>query len=292
MVINKATTCGSKLDLFAPIMADQDGKYIAVLSDTSLDRDNERVGVSALIKIQQDLGYTAGLVDHDNRILNQVCEWTNKRIKEIDGHTALIAEPKFFISNPKAIVIMGMLDEGAQMGISIGAIVKDLEENKEGDEIVITYTDLELLEASFVAVPCNKHGRAMAVAKSFNYNKEAKMSELTQKDIDLAVKKVNEESEKKIEDLTKSVESKDEEIAKLTKELEESKEEGEEKDKTKEEDKEKLEESEKKLKETEAALVKEKKESLEKIKIAEEGTQAEEDITKALEEGKLPVMRF
>ncbi len=38
------------------------------------------------------------------------------------------------------------------------------------------YTVLELLEASFVAIPSNRHGQAMAVAKMFINNKKVRRS--------------------------------------------------------------------------------------------------------------------
>jgi len=173
MVTNKSTHAGYNVDLFAPIIKDSDGKYLAVLSDDSLDRDEERVGKSAIHKMANDEGYLAALIDHENRALNQVAQWINKRVEQIDGHTALIAEPKFFMSNPKAKIIKGMLDEGAQMGISIGAIVKEYEDLKINNKVIREFTDLEIIEASFCGVPANKHGRAMAVAKSFNITKPA-----------------------------------------------------------------------------------------------------------------------
>lgn len=289
MKTNKSTHEPINIELFAPVMKEAKGKYIAVLSDTSIDRDGERVGKSALNKIVAKGGYIAALVDHENKVLNQVAQWTNMQIKEIDGHTALIAEPKFFPSNKKAQEIKGMLDEGAELGISIGAIVKEYEDEKLNGEPMRTFTDLELLEASFVAVPSNRHGRAMlAMAKSFKTTNggQTMTQEFTQKDVDLAVEKKSEEFTEKIVTLGKQLVEKDTEIANLKKEVEDSESAKEESEKGKEEAETKAEESEKKAKEA-------NKSALEKQKFADETLAKEqEDAEKSFSDGKLPIMKY
>jgi len=218
-----------EITLWQPVFKSaENGKYMAVLSDTSIDRDGEVVGEDALKKIMEKdgpEGYLVGLMDHENKILNQVCEWTNKRLEKQDGHVALIAEPRFFESNDNARQIKGMLDEGAKMGISIGAIVKDKKEEKIMGKSTTVYTDLELLEASFVAIPSNRHGQAMAVAKSFNIKQEVdKMSEdktFTQKEYDAVVSEKS-DIEKKFEELEKQHQETLKELEKLKKEVEET----------------------------------------------------------------------
>ena len=171
-----------KIDLWMP-MVKGEGNYIATLSDDSIDRDDEIVGKSALQKIMNSDGYTAALMDHQNKVLSQVGEWTNKRIEVVDGHNVLVAEPKFYLSNPNAQIIKGMLDEGAKIGVSIGAIVKSSERQKINGKEYRVFTDIELLEASFCAIPANRHGQAMAMAKMFGERKhveEVKMEEVSQ----------------------------------------------------------------------------------------------------------------
>lgn len=297
MKTTKATHEPFKTELFAPIMKESEGNYIAVLSDTSVDRDGERVGKSALQNSELLSGYTAGLIDHENKVLNQVCSWENKRIVDIDGHTALVAEPKFFLSNPNAKAIKGMLDEGAEIGISIGAIVKNYEDQKVSGKSVRTFTEMELLEASFVAIPSNKHGRAMAVAKSFNPKVKQMEQEFTQKDVDSAVEKKVEEATKALEvDFKKQLESKDSEISELSKSLEESQKACDEKEDEKKAAEDAKAEAEKKLEESQKALDEQKKKSLEKQKFADEGNNGdvptEEQAAKAYSEGKLPFMRI
>jgi len=195
---------GKKIELYQPLfkVKGNEGvnKYEAVLSDNSLDRDNEIVGKTALENVQ-DSDIIVGLMDHENKILNQVCVWQNKRIEKRKGHTALVSEPKFFLSNPNANIVKGMLDEGAPMGVSIGAIVKDYEMKKiDGKEIKV-YTKIEILEASFVAVPANKHAGVYAVAKMFKTKEEKNMTDKTysEKEFNDMAKKA-EDFEKQISD--------------------------------------------------------------------------------------------
>ena len=241
------------IELFQPVVKSSEGKYIAVLSDDSIDRDGEIIGKQALQKIMDDDGYTVALMDHTNKILNQVGEWTNKRLEQIGEHTAFVAEPKFYESNPNAQIIKGMLDEGAKMGISIGAI------------------------------PSNRHGRAMAVAKSYIKPKEEILMEETEKKVD-------------VEELNKLH---TEEVAKLKKDVEEAeaaKEEAEEKVEAAEEKVEeaeaKVEDAEKKYSEVAKELEDLKKQAVRKhIQDTPTVEEAKEQMDKAIEGGAIPVVR-
>ena len=294
MQVQKSTHESYKVELFAPIMKKAD-KYIAVLSDTSIDRDGERVGKSAFEDMRSSDGYLAGLIDHENKALNQVCEWINKEIVDIDGHTALVAEPKFFKSNPKAMVIKGMLDEGAKMGISIGAIIKEYEDQKVNGRAIRTFTKVELLEASFVGIPSNTHGQAMAVAKSFKIGKKKMSEELkyTQKEFDVTVTKET-ELNKTISDNKTEISNLNKKVADLEKEAkEESDKVKEESEKVKEESEKVKEESEKKFKALETELKASKKVALEKQKFFEGATEEDtQTFEKSINEGKLPFVRF
>jgi len=295
MDVKKATQEGYRTELFMPLMKGKEGKYMAVLSDNSTDRDDEKLSKGCVEKLGQDNGYVAALCNHTNDVFMLVAEWTNRGIREVDGYTALIAEPKFYLSNPRAQEIKGMLDEGAKIGVSIGAIVKDYDE-VDGMRV---FTELELLEASFVAIPSNKHGRAMAVAKSFNNKKtEEKMEkEFTKKDLDSAIEKKTEELNV---DFKKQLESKEVEITKLKKDAEEATEAKEEAETKTEEAEAKVEEAETKTEEAEAKVEESEKKlketnktALEKQKFADEGTDADKaiDIEKELKDGKLPIMK-
>lgn len=304
--VQKATH-EDRIELFAPIIEEYKGKYVAVLSDDSIDRDGEMVGKAALQKIVQKKGYIAAMLDHEHKALNQVGNWENLRMEKLDGATVLLAEPRFFLSNPKAKIVKGMLDEGAKIGISIGAIVKDFEDQKFNGKNVRTFTDLELIEASFVGIPSNRYGRALAVAKSFKkiVQGEKMETEFTQKDLDAAIEKANTESNAKIEALNKKMEDKDSEIAELTKSLEDEKKAVTEKESELTKATDKVAETEKKLTEAEKMATdakeeaeKAKKDALEKGKLAngedKDGKAgiSDEEAKKSFEEGKLPVMHM
>ena len=283
-MVDKSTHDGDRIELFVPIMKNANGKYIAVLSDDSVDRDEEKLSKGCIEKLGTDKGYLAALLNHENDVMNLVAEWTNRGVTEVDGHTALIAEPKFYKSNPKAKIIKGMLDEGAKPGVSIGALVKSYDD-VDGMRV---YTELELVEASFVGVPSNRHGKAMAVAKSYNEQEEKMVDDkFTQKDLDLEVEKKVEETKT---ELQKTIDTKEAEIAKLTKDAEEAKEATEEAVKEAETaaDEAKV-EAEKKMKEAEI----EKKKALDKQKFNNEGGDLPEDlekVDKAWKDGKIPIM--
>jgi hypothetical protein len=288
--MKKSTHIGYRTELFMPITKTAEGKYMAVLSDDSTDRDDEIVSKECLRKLATEDEYLAALCNHSNDIFMMVADWRNKRVEEIDGYTAFIAEPYFYKSNPNAKIIMGMLDEGAKPGISIGAIVNDYEEmnNKR------VYTDLEIVEASFVAIPSNRHGRAMAVAKKFDKTIRLKKEinggikvekEFTQKDMDSSLEKAKSE-------LNKQLEQKDAEISKLSEQVKEMTKSQEEKEaelakvKT---------DSEMKLKELELEVEKTKNEALEKLNFSNNPITKDlkpEEVAKAFEAGKLPVMRL
>lgn len=204
-------------------------KYEAVLSDDSIDRDNEIVGKKALEKSCLSDSYLPILMDHENKVLNQLGEWTNKRIEFRKGHNSFVAEPKFYESNPNALIIKGMLDEGAKIGISIGAMVNDYEEVERENKTYKQYTDIEIVEASFVGVPSNRNGVAQAVAKAYNkaiknLNGVDNMTEevIKKADFDSKVEEL-EKVNKSLEEVNKNLESKDAEIESLKKELEETK---------------------------------------------------------------------
>jgi len=180
----KATHGYERIQTWAPVVKSQSG-YVAVLSDDSIDREGEIIGKSALLKVSEDQGYLAILIDHENKALNHIGEWVNKRIELIEGHNALVADAKFYKSNPQAEVIKGLLDEGAKLGISIGALPKAHKQTERNGKAFKEYTDMEILEASFVAIPANAHAHAVAMAKGLDLSRkttEDNMSEELNKD--------------------------------------------------------------------------------------------------------------
>ena len=138
-----------------PIVKSNAGKYLAVLSDNSVDRDKEIMSNKFLQKFASDQVYIPALMDHENKVMNNVGKWVNKRIENVNGHDAFVAEPEFFKSNPNAQIIKGMIDEGAEMGVSIGAIITKSSMVKKGNDEYRQFDDGEILEASFTPVPAN-----------------------------------------------------------------------------------------------------------------------------------------
>ena len=296
--MEKSTHESYKIELFAPVMKECNGKYIAVLSDTSLDRDGEMISREALENVAKNPGYIAALLDHENKVLAQVASWENIKLVEIDGHYALVGEPAFFESNPNAKIVRGMLNEGAKMGISIGAMVNSYEERIIDEVETRVFTSIELLEASFVAVPSNRHGRAMAVAKSFTKNIGGiKMSEehkFTQKDLDLSIKTKTEELNKSVVELKKTIESQDSELTEIKKELEEAKESVEETGKEKDAVEAEKADAEEKVASLKTDLEKSKKVALEKTQAVENFEKKDltdlDTMKKNAQEGKLPII--
>ena len=165
-----------------PIQKTAENIYEAILSDDSIDREDEIISKELLSKWASDIdGYLPALSDHNNKIEMLTAQWHSPKIvKSGNGNYGMHAKPQFFKSTPAGKMAKGLLDEGCKvMGVSIGAILKSSVTKTVNGKEVNVWTDAELVEASFVAVPANKHARAYAViAKSFNLeNKEEVIQE-------------------------------------------------------------------------------------------------------------------
>lgn len=275
--------------LWMPVIKNpNNGSYLAVLSDTSLDRDEEAMSKELIYSWASNNSVKA-LVNHDNKMQSWVGGWRNLKACEKNGHYALFAEPWFFSekANPLAAQVQKMVDEalehGECAGISVGAIIHDSEIRKINNKDVRVFTKGELIEATWVPVQSNRNASFGHVAKDFDTSEIFKQEEIkvekefTQKDLDSAVEKKVEEM--KLE-LSKQLELKMaelEEVQKVNSELNI--------------EKAKIAE---KVAELEASLEKEKKLGLEKQKFANQNAEevSSENVEKSLQEGKLPVMRF
>lgn len=283
-----------KVNLWMPITKNpQTGKYHAVLSDDSLDRDEERMG-KELIDSWSSKGSLPALANHENAMEKWVGGWENIKSIQKGNNNALIADPWFFSkeANPLAHQIKKQIDEAIEKnlnpGISVGAIMKGTRTEKVNGKQIRVFTKGELVEATWVPIQSNRNANYGHIAKKFNLNfKEDKMTDIiTQKDIDSAV-------EKKVEELSKVSKQLDEvkkQVEDLTKSVEEAEGKVEEAEKVKEEAKAETEKANKELKE-----VKEK--ALEKQKFSDQGATDDkvltvEDVDKALADGKMPIGRF
>jgi len=290
--------------LWMPVTKDPEtGEYFAALSDTSLDRDEEAMDKGLIIDWAK-YGSLKALANHDNSMQSWVGGWKELKSIEKGNNAALFAKPWFFSkdANPLAAQIKKQVDEalerGEKPGISVGAIVHDYEMRKINGKEVRVFTKGELLEATWVPIQSNRNAsyghiaKQFGMAKSFKTNAGENMTELTQKDIDMAVEKKESEYTEKIADFKKQLETKDSEIAKLKKDVEDSKTAKEESEEKVKEAEEKTEEAEKKIQEAEKKVETAEKSSLEKQKIADEAAEKTHlDAEKAFDEGKLPIMR-
>lgn len=153
---------------YAPIIKGASGKIEIVLSDDSVDRDNEIIGKKFLERAaKSDLIH--GLMDHENKALNTVCEWVNKRVEKRNGHNALVAEPRFFMSNPNAQILKNMIEKDkARLCVSITAIPTDNREVERNGKKFLEWSDGEIVSADFVGIPANKNAMVSQIAKSFS----------------------------------------------------------------------------------------------------------------------------
>lgn len=288
-----------KVKLWMPVTKDPDtGEYLAALSDTSLDRDEEAMGKELIINWGKYKSLKA-LANHDNKMQSWVGGWNDLKAIEKGNNAALFAKPWFFSkeANPLAHQIKKQVDEalakGEKPGISVGAIVHASEMRKINGKEVRVFTEGELVEATWVPIQSNRNATYGHIAKQFGvsqkpHTEDTKMDkEFTQKDIDVAIQKKLDEQ--KIE-FDKQLKDKETELSKAQEEIT-----------TKDEEivnaKKALETSEKeakvKIDKAEAEAEKQKKSALEKQQFADQSGKQKvtaEEVDKAFGSGKLPVM--
>ena len=153
--------------LIIPVSKDGD-TYRAILSDDSIDRDNEFMS-SALIGKWAGMGALPMLANHENAMESFIGAWKNPKVVTEGAHTALAMEPNFFSSaaNPKAQQIKTQIDEAEKMGLGVGVSVGfiPLKGMMVGDRY--RHDDAELVEASIVPVQSNRNAY-VTLAKRFN----------------------------------------------------------------------------------------------------------------------------
>ena len=163
------------LKLWMPISKTKDGEYTAILTDTSLDRDNESMAESVMDDLAKQLALPA-LADHENKMSSWVGGFKNLEKIHNGANYAVQGTPTFFSkeANPKAQQIKKQIDEATEMGmpcgVSIGAkpiehkmVEKDGKTHKQ-------HTKIEVMEGTFTPIPANR-GSYAYVAKSFGIQK-------------------------------------------------------------------------------------------------------------------------
>ena len=193
------------LKIWVPISKSSSGSYEAILTDTSIDRDDELMGESVMDKLSRKLALPA-LADHNNTMDSWIGGFKNLQKVHNNGHYAVTGEPTFFSkeANPKAQQVRKQIDEASDMGIpcgvSIGArpitsemITKDGKQYKK-------WTDIEVMEGTFTPVQSNRNSYAY-VAKSFGLkDKNLEGENMTKEDIKKAEGEPEPPKDEKVED--------------------------------------------------------------------------------------------
>ena len=167
------TLLNKKIDLFMPVQKSSGGSLVGILSDTSMDRDEEFIGKKLLESWAKKMDGLHALADHDNQMSKWVGGWTDLKTITKNGHTALVGTPWFFTkeANPLANSIRLQVEEslakGLNAGISISAIVKGVKDVELNGKSHRQYTDGELLEATWVPIQSNRNANYGHIAKQF-----------------------------------------------------------------------------------------------------------------------------
>jgi len=169
------------LKLWCPVNKDSKGDFVAILSDTSMDRDGEFMS-KELLQNWASNNTLKALANHDNKMQSWIGGWENLRTVTRGNHTALVGKPWFFSkeANPLAEMVRLQAEEalkkGENPGISIGAIPKEsITKDVDGSDCKV-YTKAELVEATWVPIQSNRSASYGHIAKQFNLE-ENKMSE-------------------------------------------------------------------------------------------------------------------
>lgn len=130
---------------------DSDRKFRVVASTEDTDRSWEVIKLSAW-DWENYMKNPVIIANHDYQIENIVGKATKIWVE--DGK--LIIEGVFSKSNPLGVLLADLYDEGMVKTVSVGFIPK---QRQEDNRRIIT--SAELLELSFVAVPCNPNALSL-----------------------------------------------------------------------------------------------------------------------------------
>lgn len=162
------------LKIWLPVKKTEAGTYKVIISDTSLDRQDEVMSKSVIRQIVEKSQLIA-LANHDNSMQSWVGGFNKMEEMEKNGHYAAVAEPWFFskAANPLAAQIERQVEEslerGLNPGISIGARALEHDTTKINGKEHLRHTSVEPLEATWTPIGANRNSYAF-VEKSFNPN--------------------------------------------------------------------------------------------------------------------------
>jgi hypothetical protein len=169
------------IKLWMPVTKSMDGRFHAILSDTSIDRDEEMIGAECIKDWAKNKSLPA-LINHENKMEKLIGGWEEINYLENGEHTALVANPWFFpvevcpFADEMRKKIEYSSEKGLNVGISIQAIPTDHIMKKIGDKTYKVWTKAELVEATWVPIQSNRNATYIKMAKSFEINKEEKMA--------------------------------------------------------------------------------------------------------------------
>ena len=169
----------TKFKAWMPITKDSNG-FVGILSDNSLDRDEEFMTKELLEDWAADSNPLPMLANHENKIEKLMGGWTDKQVMTKGDNSALIARPFFLKSNPLAVQTENMINEalskGLNVGISIGAIPSETIEKEINGVKRKGYSKAEIVEATIVPIQSNRSATFMNLAKSFDINLNNKIN--------------------------------------------------------------------------------------------------------------------
>lgn len=161
--------------MFMVLRKSASGGIIAVLTDDSIDRDEEIIGSGFIHRAANEPNVLPMLYDHNNSMMNLIGGWTDKRVERSpDGnHTALVATPNFFKKDPTAQLMENKVKEALDMGLAVGvsiaarAIADKVSYVDIGGKKYKQYDDLELLNAVLVPTQSNRNA-LVRISKSYD----------------------------------------------------------------------------------------------------------------------------
>lgn len=213
------------IKIWAPFTKAADGDIQAILSDTSIDRENERMSKELIERWAENVKAIPALANHKRDDFEKiVAVWTDAQLLKNGDHRALQMKPNF-LSHPYAQMVKQIVSEciqhGYNPGTSIGAIPKNHRDLDENGLSIREYTEADLVEASFTPIQANPNAMTfMGIAKSFDTEKIDCGDTISEKQImegDNMEKDKHEELEKRISELEAQLQQKDKELEELKK---------------------------------------------------------------------------
>jgi hypothetical protein len=199
-----------EIKAWMPVTKNLSGEFVGILSDTSMDRDNEFMSKELINSWAAKNKTLKALANHENKMQSWVGGWNNLKSVEKGRNSALLANPWFFSkeANPLADQIKKQVEEaiekGLNPGISIGAIPTASENREIDGKMYKVFTEAELVEATWVPIQSNRNASFGHVAKGFDIDlteKDIDTEEMKMSDekVDVPVTEVKEEVEAKVE---------------------------------------------------------------------------------------------